>query len=301
MNTDLLNKLTQFVAERGESILSDPKTVSNFLSDYPRIWEKKEKIALIKCLEFKFAQKLQNVNKEYRTNCKQKLAKELEDEGLDICLCKNTVELLATVLYGDENPPFPKPAPPPPKVAPAPPPPEATKPKPANNVNYGTFTDPRDGRVYKTVKIGNQVWLAENLAYEAEGSECYDIKYGRLYNWNVAMKACPPGWHLPSDDEWQTLVDSAGGEDIAGKRLKTKSGWRKNGNGTDDFGFAALPGGHGYFDGSVEDVGKDGYWWSSTEDGSDTAYRWNINYDYDILDEDDYDKGYLFSIRCIKD
>jgi hypothetical protein len=82
---------------------------------------------------------------------------------------------------------------------------------------YGIFTDPRDGRTYKTVKIGRQTWLAENLNYEAEGSKCYEndpdncAKYSRLYNWETAMKACPKGWHLPTNKEWQTLINCVDG------------------------------------------------------------------------------------------
>jgi len=104
-----------------------------------------------------------------------------------------------------------------------------------------TFTDPRDGKKYKTAKIGKQTWMAQNLDYHGEDGFlglCYGdepeekirkpencTKYGRLYDWNEAKKACPKGWHLPSDKEWQTLVDFAGGEKIAGKKLKAKSGW----------------------------------------------------------------------------
>jgi len=113
------------------------------------------------------------------------------------------------------------------------------------------FTDPRDGKVYRTVKIGSQVWMAENLAYAAEGSKCYNNeesnceKYGRLYDWDTAMKSCPAGWHLPSREEWQTLVDFAGGGKIAGEKLKAKSGWNdyegKSGNGTDEYSFLGYP------------------------------------------------------------
>ncbi|MDR0515759.1 MAG: fibrobacter succinogenes major paralogous domain-containing protein, partial [Fibromonadaceae bacterium] len=177
----------------------------------------------------------------------------------------------------------------------------------------GSFTDSRDKKTYKTVKIGKQVWMAENLNYNAKGSKCggtnnpetreknyfaetfttctyYSLedkntkncdKYGRLYDWSIAIKACPVGWHLPSDAEWQTLVNFAGGDKVAGTKLKAKSGWdsytpcikHENdgkyesedgydpdeydpgkcvkygkevlGNGNDTYGFSALPGSEG--------------------------------------------------------
>jgi uncharacterized protein (TIGR02145 family) len=171
----------------------------------------------------------------------------------------------------------------------------------------GSFTDTRDGKVYKTVKIGTQTWLAENLNYEAEGSKCYDNnpangqKYSRLYDWETAKKACPPGWHLPSDKEWQELVNSAGGDKIAGEELKAKSGWNSNGNGTDDYGFAALPGGDGDSNGYFNDVGDYGVWWSSSEDGSDYAYSRRMVYNIEDVYYDNYRKSYLFSVRCVKD
>jgi len=121
----------------------------------------------------------------------------------------------------------------------------------------GTFTDPRDGRVYKTVKIGKQVWMAENLAYYCaenctivKEKPTYVKKYGRLYDWDTAMKSCPDGWHLPNNEEWLELVNFAGGYEIAGEKLKATRGWNvnfKNGksSGTDEYGFAALPAGIG--------------------------------------------------------
>jgi len=167
------------------------------------------------------------------------------------------------------------------------------------------FTDPRDGKVYKTVKIGEQIWLAQNLNYEAEGSLCYDNdpanaeKYGRLYDFETAKKACPPGWHLPSKEEWQTLVDFVGGWEIAGKKLKAVDF-----NGTDEFSFTAILGGFGDSDGRFGSLGVDGhygYWWSATENGIFDAYRQNMRSNHERIHCNYTDKSYLFSIRCIKD
>jgi uncharacterized protein (TIGR02145 family) len=108
----------------------------------------------------------------------------------------------------------------------------------------GTVADTRDGQTYKTVKIGTQTWMAENLNYQTKkGSWCYENstdsckKYGRLYDWNTAKTACPTGWHLPSRQEWRILVTTAGGSESADMKLKAKSERNQNGNGTDDYGF----------------------------------------------------------------
>jgi uncharacterized protein (TIGR02145 family) len=183
----------------------------------------------------------------------------------------------------------------------------------------GTFTDSRDGQTYKTVKIGTQIWMAQNLNYKPESgnSWCYNDdesmgeKYGRLYDWNTAKIACPKGWRLPSREDWGSLFQAVGGEKKpydngiirwygAGQKLKSESGWNKNGNGTNDFGFSALPGGYRiYYHGSFNIAGNFGIWWTATEYGSSSAYSRYMGYDNDYVDEgrDGKDRGY--SVRCV--
>jgi len=194
----------------------------------------------------------------------------------------------------------------------------------------GTFTDSRDGQEYGWVRIGTQVWMAENLNYAVNGSLCYGDNtgndnqnrcgtYGRLYNWATAMNLnsscntstcasqvqtkhrgiCPSGWHLPSDAEWTALTTAVGSN--PGAKLKATSGWNINGNGTDDFGFSALPGGYGRSGGSFHDVVVGGYWWSSSEYSSDNAYRRYIFYGYSSVDRNYSLKTFLFSVRCLQD
>jgi uncharacterized protein (TIGR02145 family) len=173
----------------------------------------------------------------------------------------------------------------------------------------GSFTDNRDGKTYETVKIGKQTWLAENLNYKTpSGSWCYDNdesnckKYGRLYDWNTAMGACPAGWKLPDTTAWDVLKTSAGGRETAGRKLKSRSGWKENGGGTDDYGFSALPGGHRYSDGGFYDAGSIGYWWTSTEYDVSDAYLRYMNYGNDGLYENYYylDRNEGYSVRCVK-
>ena len=221
-----------------------------------------------------------------------------------------------------------------------------------DNCEYGTLTDDRDGQTYKTVKIGEQWWMAENLNYAYTGvpfkyvsstdsnlvyysdstSWCYDndaancAKYGRLYTWAAAMDSagiipgntangcgygeicnlgnvkvrgvCPEGWHLPSIVEWITLRDAAGGGQIVGRMLKSTEGWtegwKRNGNGTDNFGFSALPAGYRYYAG-FDREGDHAYFWSSTESDS----YMDLDYSSDRVLY--YDKNIGFSVRCLKD
>jgi uncharacterized protein (TIGR02145 family) len=179
----------------------------------------------------------------------------------------------------------------------------------------GTVADGRDGRKYRTVKIGNQTWMAENLNYQTDsGSWCYNNSadscenYGRLYDWNTAKTVCPAGWKLPSRQEWNVLASAAGGGSKAGKKLKARSGWCDRGNGTDDYGFSALPGGRRYSGGrsgsGFSFVGYNGYLWTAEEENDSTAYYRDI-YCNDIkysnvLEDYDYKSNGL-SVRCIKE
>jgi len=181
---------------------------------------------------------------------------------------------------------------------------------PAVNAQGESFTDTRDGKTYRTVQIGDQTWMAENLNYKTGKSVCYANKesncqkYGRLYDWNTAMKACPAGWHLPSDEEWTALTDFVGGEGTAGTKLKSKTGWSTDKGykaATDDYGFSALPGGGGNSGGNFYYAGYNGYWWSATE--YDTNIAWNriMNYNYGYVDWNINSKSLLYSLRCSQD
>jgi uncharacterized protein (TIGR02145 family) len=176
----------------------------------------------------------------------------------------------------------------------------------------GTFTDKRDKQTYKWVKIGKQKWMAENLNYKTSSDSWYYDnndrnckKYGRLYTWAVAKKVCPDGWHLPSDKEWSELVyfiKSDGHQDEEGIVLKSTRGWKNNNNGTDIYGFKALPGGARYFDDDSFDArGIGGYWWSCTEKSGSRAFFSSLDYDYSELDRVYGSKEAAYSVRCVKD
>jgi len=208
----------------------------------------------------------------------------------------------------------------------------------------GTPTVQYEGKVYNTIQIFSQCWLKENLnvGVMINGNQdqtdngimekyCYDnnpdscAKYGGLYQWDEMMQyttqqgvqgICPPGWHLPTDEEWMVLegiVDSQygigdsiwkhnGGRGTdAGTNLKTTSGWNENGSGTDLYGFSGLPGGCRWYDHSFQYIGTSGYWWPSTEqDPSDTWHRF-LGSNYQDIWRNGWFKKKGFSVRCIRD
>lgn len=123
----------------------------------------------------------------------------------------------------------------------------------------GTFTDNRDGKIYKWVKIGNQAWMAENLAYLPYScppdSNCgiwvpYYEQYGCLYDWETANLIAPDGWHLPTEEEWYQLINYLGGPSVAISKLKDAGSdfWGSGNTATNESGFSALPGGNRIFD-----------------------------------------------------
>lgn len=186
----------------------------------------------------------------------------------------------------------------------------------------GTFRDARDNQVYEWVKIGDQIWMAENMNFRTEtGSWCYENKesncdvYGRLYDWITARQVCPEGWHLPSDNEWKQLemylgmtrdeADEEGSRGTGeGNKLKetgTKHWDNPNTGATNSSGFTALPGGYCTSDGVFYHVGYYGTWWSSTVYGCKYAGTRRLNADHFYIGRDGNDKNYGFSVRCLKD
>ena len=198
------------------------------------------------------------------------------------------------------------------------------------DIDYSEFVDIRDGQVYKTVQIGEQVWMAQNLNYQTKKSWCGGGRdktegdcaiYGRLYTWAVAIGktedecgyghncdqgsgnvqgVCPDGWHLPSKIEWETLFAAVGGQSTAGLELKASSGWENELNGNDSYGFSALPAGckdSGYF----LSTGQNPYFWSATPLGSIDAYYVYLRLYHDYVVLDHHYKYNAFSVRCLQD
>ena len=203
-------------------------------------------------------------------------------------------------------------------------------------IRRGTITNLQSSiEQFKTVTISSQIWMAQNLNISnfRNGEEIPEVKtdeewknageqkkpawcsynndpengkkIGKLYKCYALMDSrglAPKGWHVPSNEDWDKLTDNLGGNNEAGIKMKSISGWNENGNGTNISGFAALPGGQRSGNGSYSAIGNTGFWWSSTEKGSDWTYGvWYRAISKSIGDvHRDYENEENgFSVRCI--
>lgn len=191
------------------------------------------------------------------------------------------------------------------------------------------FEDPE----IKEVKIGNQIWMAQNLTvthfrngdsiphvksaedWERAGKEqkpawCYynndpanESRYGKLYNWyavNDARGLAPTGWHIPSDMEWKQLTDQLGGNEVAGKKMKSTQGWARHGNGTNESGFGGLPGGYRYDYGFFNYGELFAVWWASPVEFTSFAWLYYQAYNFGNAFRYFPNKAFGFSVRCVK-
>jgi uncharacterized protein (TIGR02145 family) len=181
------------------------------------------------------------------------------------------------------------------------------------------------------ITIGTQTWSSKNLDVSTyrngdtipqvqdanawrrltTGAWCYyknktanGTIYGKLYNWyavNDPRGLAPKGYHVPTDTEWTTLITYLGGQDVAGTKMKSTSGWNGNGNGTNISGFSALPGGC-FCGGTFDDIGSYGYWWCSAKDDANVAWvRLMVSGFGFVYGLPNYSKGCGFSVRCVRD
>ena len=202
-----------------------------------------------------------------------------------------------------------------------------------SKIEYGHVSD-KEGNVYKTVVLDNKTWMAENLRvtkykngeeiqttnpfmdiskiaepkyfWSYEGKDSLNKIYGNLYTWFVVQDArgiCPDGFHIPSDLEWISLINSLDGSIEAGAKLKETdfNHWMKpNANATNTSGFTALPGGYRDKDGKYYVLGFRGYWWSSKKNYVNVAWNTGLIYNNDILERLDFLKKNGLSVRCVK-
>jgi len=164
------------------------------------------------------------------------------------------------------------------------------------------ITDDRDKQNYKTVTIGEQIWMSENLNYKRKGWEHPRGNRGRLYVYDDATTVCPNGWHLPLIAEWNKLIEFVGGDTYGGAKLKSSSvGWNKLWNNSDEFGFGAY--GSGVWDpasSKINRVDDRAYYWTATSTTSEEAtYIMMVDTDTGIKSFSNLKSGGM-SIRCIK-
>jgi uncharacterized protein (TIGR02145 family) len=201
-----------------------------------------------------------------------------------------------------------------------------------SGIKFGKVKD-IDGNVYKTVKIGNQVWMAENLRVSryrngdpipnvtdkaqwsslTTGAWCHydnqsanDGVYGKLYNAFAVLDSrgiAPRGWHVPTDEEWAVLISYLGGASVAGGKMKAVSSlwFSPNEGATNSSGFSGLPGGYRDYTGDFGSGGYYGTWWTSTDGGLYGPYEYTLQYDFAFISKSSSTKERGFSLRCIKD
>jgi uncharacterized protein (TIGR02145 family) len=189
-------------------------------------------------------------------------------------------------------------------------------------ISYGTLIDSRDGKTYRTIMLGPDTWMAQNLDYlpDSGNSKCFNSEaincqvYGRLYDWETANLACPSGWHLPTESDWLDIEIQAVKVSLnVGQALKTTTGWYDKNNGQDIFGFSALPGASS--SAPLEDVdglgqlGGFGEWWTATEDTNYTGENFSrpnalenyLNWNSSRISIRTNNKRNGNSVRCVKD
>jgi len=180
------------------------------------------------------------------------------------------------------------------------------------SISY-SFVDPRDGEEYGVIELGDQVWMDRNLNFSpTEGNSGYYANdsseahtYGRLYSWDTALESVPDGWHLPSLEEWQTLIDHCGGDSIAGGKLKSEGEdfWLfPNLGASNEFDFGAVGTGHIDFSGSQGFMEKTFFWTSTPINTvSELAYANKLTQLSKTIVVEEKLKGILCSVRCIRD
>lgn len=178
----------------------------------------------------------------------------------------------------------------------------------------GTFVDQRDGKEYKTLEIGNQIWMSQNMAFKApSGCWAYNkdpknvAQYGYLYNYASAVKACPIGWHTANDADWKSIAKNLGGENVAGAKMKSLENWSNPVGNTNSSGFNGLPG--GYYtksSASFKSMGSLGAWWTATMSEDDlgmTVWSYMLGADNLKLVRDHvvFTEEDGLSVRCVKE
>lgn len=168
------------------------------------------------------------------------------------------------------------------------------------------FKDVRDNQKYRIVNIADRVWFADNLNYKMDGSFCYKddedecMAYGRFYTWDIAVKACPAGFRLPTEEDFESLWTEAGADFNAAYLLKAAYGWSGETNGSDSLKFSAMPAGNRFDDETYGNEGKFAFFWSAKNVSPKDAQVWYMTSKSMGLNYMDKPKTFGFSVRCVK-